>query len=917
VPEFVAIDLETTGLDAKRDRIIEVGAVKFAGGKVVDECSYLVNPGMRIPPLITQLTNIRQEDVETAPPFKDIAGNICAFIGPLPVCGHQVQFDIGFFNEELHRLGMDRLRNEWLDSAVISRVILTHLPGYSLSQVASAAGIELRSAHRALDDARASGLIAVELVPRFAEIHPSIRHMMARFAPPSFLKTLLFQSCGKQGPTGAPAGKDLEAVPRRLPVPDETVAVDEKEVERFFSDGGALSTLMGGFAQRPPQAQMALAVAQTLNSRGYLIAEAGTGVGKSLAYLVPAALWALSNNTRVMVSSYTRNIGDQLVKRDLPLIRRLLGDTFRFSVLKGRTNYLCVNKWRRLLAGEHGNLSPRERMAILPLLRWAEETTSGDIEEQNQFNRRWFAKVWGLVSAEAHDCDGWRCAHSDECFLQRARIRAQGSHVVVINHALFFSDICAETSFLGRIGPVVFDEAHHLQACGHRYLRVELDTNRVNRFLELCDSLLKVLQKEGGGDDDGRDKIKAFKAAVKRIRKSAHGFLAGCDAWVQRTYPENGQAYQIAYRESPFDAAGRVYADFEADIAELQDAAISLQKKWREHDDGKSDVPADIAACVERISQLKADSAYLAAGRTDDHVFWIEGDRGKGWAKLCGVPLDIGELLSGIWGVRTGPVVFTSATLAVCGSIDYFREKVGLTSRLGADMVFERFGSPFSSSQFLRLALDCAMDPGGEEYAGYVGATIERLLQAFDKNILVLFTSNAMLEAVYDSVRGSDGLPEGATVFAQHISGSRQVMLEQFKNARRAVLLGADSFWEGIDVPGGECEIVVVPRLPFLVPTHPLTLALAEKYKERYGDSFRSYSVPEALIRFRQGAGRLIRTASDRGALIVLDRRIIHKNYGTMFVEALDGEFIFCTNADEVLGHMHDFFGSANASQER
>jgi predicted DnaQ family exonuclease/DinG family helicase len=907
LPDFVAVDVETTGLDHRTNRIIEVGAVRFFGGAVADEYSSLVNPGIEVPAEITRLTGITQSQVEGAPAFEEISDRLRAFIGEYPLCGHQVEFDLNFLNEELRRQAKQQLNNPLLDSAILSRLSLTTLTGYSLGQVALSLGIELESAHRALADARASGEIVVMLAPRLSEIAPRIRHTMARFSPAGALKTMLFNSIGRKRPSPLPHDRRLPKLPKKLPEPENLKRLDEEAVRACFNAGGSLSKVMKDYVPRPSQADMAAAVARSLNTGSYCIAEAGTGVGKSLAYLAPAAQWALTNNTRLLVSSFTRNIGDQLVKRDLPVMRRLCGDGFRYSVLKGRGNYLCINRWKRLLAGQHGNLSPRERFAILPLIRWAEETQTGDIEEQNLFNRRWFSKVWNLISAESHGCEGWRCPFSGACFLQRARRAAQGSHIVVINHALFFSEICAESSFLGKIGPIIFDEAHHLEACGHQHLRVEFDTNRANRFIESLDSLLHAMQKSDAVDADYVKQIKKLKGITKRVRKSLREFLADCISWVRSTYPDMPVAYQYAYRDEPF-ASSPHFASLLIDIGELSDCMLALQRLWRETRAETEGLFGDILACIERTSQMKADLDYLTAANIDDHVFWVEGNAEKGWVKLSGVPLDIGELLAGIWQKHTSGVVFTSATLSILESIDFFKNKVGLNYCDRSSVRFSHFASPFMPEQVLRCAIDSGLEPDAQQYPAYVAQCLCGLLKAFEKNILVLFTSTAMLSKVYDSMRTCGDLSADAHVFAQHVSGSRQVMLEQFKRSRRAALLGTDSFWEGIDVPGGECEMVVVVRLPFMVPTHPLTQALAQRYEQRCGDSFFSYSVPEAIIKFRQGAGRLIRSSSDRGALIVLDRRIARKRYGKMFIDSLGGNFVFSDSIDDLIQKAEVFF---------
>lgn len=903
LPDFVALDFETTGLESRDERVIEVGAVRFHDGAPAEEFSSFVNPVKPIPAAISELTGISDSDVAGAPPFSGVVDRLLALIGNLPICGHQIDFDIDFLNAELKRLGRPAVGNLTLDTVLLSRIVLPGLAGYSLSHVARTTDKKLDSAHRALDDAAASGAIAMELLSQLHTIRPEVLRRMAAFAPQSLLKKLLW---------GSQSGEDLfvaaKAPPvrqKKLSLPEEPAPVDPSRVDDAFGDTGAVSRALAGFSPRESQRAMARAVAEALSDQSYLVAEAGTGTGKSLAYLIPAALYALDNQCRVLVSTHTRNLQDQLVKKDLPVAAQAVGGELRYAALKGRSNYLCVRRFEKLVRGDGINISPRERFGVLPLIRWAAETESGDIEEQTQFSRKAYSRVWELVSADTHHCQGRACERFGDCFLQSARQRALSSHIVVINHALFFSDVCAASTFLGKAGPVIFDEAHHLQECGHQHLRTDLDTNRINAFLELAGNLQKKLERHG--DDKALAKPgKELKTLVKRLRRDSMDFLTDLDKWASQRQPGPAQ-YQFAVRDNPFrNLAG--LGPFEMTVKEFQDALSALKQSCAERTEHDNELEAEIANCAERASQLKADYYYLCAAVTDDHVFWIEGNHQKGWVKLCGVPLDIGAILGSVWAGNEGGVVFTSATMSVAGDFSYFLPKLGLTGELAQRTVSKVFPSPFGAHQALCVTATAAPDPDSADYVRYAAEVLSWVHRRLGKNTLALFTSHAMLKAVHSALRSARGVPK-ELLLAQGVTGNRNVLLEQFRGLRGAVLLGADSFWEGIDAPGEACEIVVIARLPFPVPTHPLTQALAKKCEEANGESFISYSIPEAVIKFRQGTGRLIRSPSDRGVIVVLDNRVATKGYGARFMQSIAADFQATSSPEEMVAAAAGFFG--------
>jgi ATP-dependent DNA helicase DinG len=910
LPDFIAIDVETTGLDFSSDRIIEVAAIKFTGGKPGEEFSSLVKPPIPIPPEITDLTGISEADVAAAPTFAEVGPKLFAFLGALPLYGHQVDFDITFINKELERAGLQSIGKQTLDTALLSRILLQAGSRFSLKSVSNSLAVILNNAHRALSDARACGEVAAVLIPKLAELPIRVRQTMAAAAPASFLKTLIFRSLGNAHPL-VRIRNNLEFQPfPKLSTPEKFQEIDSKGIDQIFSKNGALEKKMPSFSPRKAQHDMALEVTAAFNTQSFLVAEAGTGTGKSLAYLVPAALWAMKNSSRVLIATRTKNLQDQLISKELPLIAQIIGNELHFTVLKGRSNYVCLERFQRLLRGECGNLSQRERFAILPLIPWIEATTTGDIEEQNLFNAKWFKKIWDLISAESYGCNSRRCPMYKNCFLQNARQKALTSHIVIINHALFFSEMCAESSFLGKIGSIIFDEAHHLESSGHKYLRVELDTSRISLFVEELNNLIQLI-----GNFKETSAIyargKEIKSHLKQVRKRSQSFLEALSNWA-KTKKQNGDTfpeYQIPIKESDFSSNIEVPA-FGNTLDELKELLHGLKQELAGSTMAEKEienVKEGVQACQERTSQLSADLQYLIAAKTEDHAFWLEGNLEKGWTKLCGVPLDVAGLLSTIWEQCQGSAIFTSATLSVARSVDYFSQSVGLATQKERTAICF-FPSPFGAHQSVLGAIKNAPDPDNSEYPPYVATIISDLHSSLKKNILVLFTSNSMLSAVYKKLR-SDPKIQRQHLLAQGFgTGGRHVLLEQFKANQGMILLGTDSFWEGIDAPGESCEIVIIPRLPFPVPTHPLNLAIQQKMESLNGESFMSYSVPEAVIRFRQGSGRLIRTMSDRGALLVLDNRIIKKGYGKQFMRSLDGDFKSFEDKDDMLLQITKFF---------
>ncbi len=647
MPDFVAVDLETTGLDRKNDRITEIGMVQYINGKEVASYSRLVNPRREIPEFIVNLTGITNEAVADAPYFEDIMDEVLDFIGRLAICGHQVDFDFNFLNIELGKAGQKKLRNWQIDTLSTARMLLTNEEGYALGKVAKALGIKLENAHRALDDAKASGEICLKLLPKLGELPPETRKKLAEFAPFSLTRKILEKSVRNYSDSSSPKKNKTESFKSIEPI-DPHFEVSNDQLNELLVTGGDVSKNVERYHYREEQESYAQIVADSLNNGTAAAIEAGTGTGKSLGYLLPASLWAYNRGERVIISTNTKNLQDQLINSSLPIVQKIVGDELRFSSLKGRSNYLCKDGLDSFLAGETGTVSVRERGAMMPLIKWADETITGDIEELNSFNQTYHTQIWNLISAENKQC-GKSCPHFSDCFMINAKKRANSSHIVVVNHALFYSDITAGASFTGEAGALIIDEAHQLESSGHRMLRAEIDTKRIEGLTEFVQQLfntINVISKKSSNISFVESVIE-MKRVVKRLRKNHKQLLEELMAWGKsneaRAEEHHNKISVISYSDRAFRSLSGL-AGYKLALNDI----FEIMEEIRQTGDielANSVAYPELKSGVDQASQLRADLIYVTESNTDGDIYWMEVPESGKWIKLIGTTLDVAEFL--------------------------------------------------------------------------------------------------------------------------------------------------------------------------------------------------------------------------------------------------------------------------------
>jgi len=913
--EFVAVDIETTGLDFERDFLLELGAVRFRDGVETESFSRLVKPGKPLSAFIETLTGISAAEAEAGSDVAEALEAFDAFCGGSPRVAHNSQFDRRFLKRAGERLERPEPQVVWFDTLLGSRIAWPLQPSHRLESLVERFDLLSGGAgHRAATDARAAGLLFLRIQAEFdslAERDPELHQAMSWVLRGSGVAyESLFPGSGERAPRLDIGAAEDEEIPS-LGLPRE-VSADPDAVAELFTQGGLLAE-GEVWEPRAAQADMARAVASAFDTESFLLAEAGTGTGKSLAYLVPAARWALAAHDRVVVSTATRTLQDQLLGKELPQVARLLGSALRVAVLKGRSNYLCVRRFAEHLA-DPARLDPAERENFLPLLVWARSTVSGDIEECHGFGRDRNAGLWSKLQSDGKAAIPPRHPLFRRCFHQRARRRAEAAHVLVVNHALLLSDLALDHALLPRFERLVVDEAHHLAASAHEHLGRKVSLQILRRAIH---PLAETHDRRAGLLGTLQERPDLPLTALP-LAGSAREDLANCDRRLHRFFQKLGEKIGRRGEEQKFRLKEALVHEAGVDptpVLAALDQALATLASLRQELTGWDEAESkgwltDLASGEGAVLDFRRSLQILCDAASEANVHWIEDWSNPAHLALRGSPRDPGEALAEkLWStLRTA--VFTSATLAIRGRGEHFERRAGLLRVDEARMKRVRHPSPFKlRTQARVVAAGWLPRPGEKGHADALADALRDVVLPLGRRALVLFTSERSLRETRDRL-AADCRAAGRLLLAQGIDGNRDALLSMFRRHEGAILLGAESFWEGVDLPGRELELVAIARLPFPVPNDPLVSARAEEVEAEGGSSFAQCFLPEAWLRLRQGIGRLLRRADDRGAILVLDPRAVKERYGPFLADAWEGGHVNAKSAEQASEALREWFSA-------
>ena len=649
---------------------------------------------------------------------------------------------------------------------------------------------------------------------------------------------------------------------------------------------GPLAGAFEAFELRTGQVEMARAVDHAFTDGETLLVEAGPGTGKTFAYLIPAILLLKRQpGTRVAISTRTKQLQEQLFRKDLPFLVERMAPRLNVALLKGRENYLCLRRWQALIDETTGSLDRKGLAALAPLVRWIAETETGDIEENGAFHSDPRSRaLWGRLCDAPNHCVGSFCPFQEDCFSILARRRARRADLLVVNHSLLLGDLSVEGVVLGSYSHLIVDEGHGFEAAARIAFTDSLSERSVARVTE--DLAASSRRRRGWVERlslaSGRDDIQRVIEIVSSVRSRAEVLLREMDAALPR---EQRGAFES------FGEQGASVDDLLTSLAQLEQALDRLTEHIEDDLQTK-----ELEGHITMVGYLQRVVRRLSEPPTENAVHWYERIRGE--LSLHATPLDIAPLFRKMLYPRVDGLVLTSATLSVAGEFGFLRRALGLSGddEPVGELVVD---SPFAHHDRMRIFVPGYLpriDGAPGEYATELAELLATLVRELDRKGLVLFTSYRLLNAVRDA------LPPDVARVCQGSDGPRSKLIEQFRAHRGGkLLLGTESFWEGVDFPGEELEFLVVTRLPFPVPTDPILVALGERIAAEGSDPFFDLSLPLAVLKLRQGVGRLIRTQEDSGIVVITDQRIISRSYGARFKDSLPVQPHIALSADALL----------------
>ena len=915
---FIAFDFETTGLEVATDRPIEVAAVLFEQGQPIDRFCTLINPELPISKLIQDITGITNDMVIDAPKESDVIDNLLNFLSDIPIVAHNTPFDVAFLEAMAQRNGKELINRTYYDTLTLSRAFLFFQPSHNLSAVSEFYNLSAEGAHRAEKDTENCGAVFVELIHEVASYDLSLISNIVSFLKPFdvYNKDLFINIANHLAKSGnikkGITTTDIEKpISRNIFFHESKKDLSNISSNDVFGLDGLLSKSFESYELRSNQVDFSEYVEEIMcNEGGIGVVEAGTGLGKSMAYLFGSIKYSHSHSTDnpVILSCYTKHLQDQLFTNDLPTLSKAIDAPTKAVLIKGRNNYLCKTRFNWLVNSSEKMLSGDEAMNLLPVLVWLEHTTTGDLDECPGFTNGFTYRLIGLIHSEQGFCTSSMCAKNDGCFFGPLRKIAYQASLIVVNHALLISDAQSKIDggeslgFLPESNAVIIDEAHNLPKAAYHQLTITFENKSVNYILDRIDPR----HSHSVRWNSSLRSIAAIHPKFEISRSALEGLVENARHTVKMFFDKmtSNSLHQFDEKSKYstkliIDDLNEHFTPLEHEIGDFKRALLSLRSHIRklkedllEIDETKEDF-LELHQLFDRgevsIADMLALTDLITSNQNNSNVYWYEGTfkiiSGKSQLHLTinMAPIEPGYEIANSIFHNNDHCVLTSATLRTKMTFDYFLNRVGLNEMDFDGLTTNVFESPFSYNDQVNY-FQYSGDDG--QRPDTIAKTIFHCHNKFNKRMMVLFTSRAQLENTLTLLRQIDR-DNDLPIFAQRRQTSRMGLIRGMKQSPNGILLGTNAFWEGVDLPGELLEILMIIKMPFDVPSDPIVKAYGGMIESQGGNSFMDYALPESIIRFRQGFGRLIRTSYDEGIFIVMDDRIISKRYGALFSESI------------------------------
>ncbi|MBR2627686.1 MAG: 3'-5' exoribonuclease [Peptococcaceae bacterium] len=907
---FVCLDTETTGLDESAE-IIEIGMVKVIDGQIADRYSQLIKPYNPIPETITQLTSIDDAMVADQPHWEGVEQAVLDFIGDYTLVAHNVSFDRGMLENHLGRV----LPNQWVDTHDMAKIFVPTLTSYKLISIAGALGISGDGFHRALQDADITAQVLLKLSEDASAMDPFVlQRILQVFEGEECGLTALLRAILSEAVAHAEIGKRYMAE-KELPVYGKRPLLSFDQMDSFFEPDGLMAKASDSFQHRPQQLKMEQTIAEAFSCQSHGIIEAGTGTGKSFAYLLPALLWAYENQCRVLVSTNTIALQEQLFQKDIPFLKQCLDYDFPVALSKGRSNYICMRRFDQYVK-QAPTVSWTEKLFIAQLIHWLTFTEQGDKETLNL--NKLEHQYWASIASQTETCLGGQCSRFRDCYYMRNRKQCENSMLIVTNHALLLQNIKLENQILPEFKHVIIDEAHNLEDEATRQFTDTVDLEflrKTSQHLLRSSSVVSRIINKVKDLHENTDAYGELLLAQRQLKEDVTMLEQQVKTAIDFVFTIGQLSHSNEYRITAKERKTDWWQQLASQLERIQGMVMTIHNRLS-HMRNRIDMFEDLDLLAKELvfnqswfaEQHKFIETFLGEKRRND-IYWIEYTRSTWGSNLClsVAPIDVMPLLKERLFTSNESVILTSATLAIANHLKYTAQLYLLDD--------DEYLSYITPSPFDYQKQSCIAIPtdiadysqvSEETYSSMLIQSLEKLIQSVTGGVLILFTSYAMLNKTYFALKRNPDLKD-YNILAHGQDGNRTSILQSLNKGENTIVLGANSFWEGVDVKGTGLTTLVITKLPFQPPTRPITSAKMEYLQAQGKNSFAAYSLPQAVLKFRQGCGRLIRSADDWGTIVILDKRLLTKNYGKDFINSLPKQPILRKPLDEVCQSLYNW----------
>ncbi|MGD9677071.1 MAG: ATP-dependent DNA helicase DinG [Vulcanibacillus sp.] len=913
---YVVIDIETTGNKPDKDKIIQVGAVLVENSQITDSYTSLVNTDQIIPDFIQELTGINNQMLESAPNINEVMLQLLPLLDNSIFVAHNAPFDYEFINNALIESGYMPFSGFVVDTLQLSRILLPMSQSYKLEYIADELEIVLDNPHRADEDSKATAILLLKLLEILKDMPlvylQKIYEIFKRnnqdicFILEDFINYRLTHY-NEFDESNFIINNQIAL---RREIEEENNKGNEVDLTQFrtiFTENGLLIDKFPDFELRHEQKDMSLEIWNAFHDNTHLLCEAGTGTGKTLAYLIPSIYWSKTNDERVVIATHTINLQEQLFHKDIPVLKEILPFDFFVSILKGRNNYLCLRKFELLLSQQNNiDFSSENLIDMTQILTWLTLTQNGDFEEINlSFSGK---NLWSEVKSDADSCLNRTCPWFKFCYYHRAKQKAQVADIIITNHSLLLTNLKTEHRILPTYNRLIIDEAHQFNEVASKHLGIELNQYQFNYFLTryykdakngyLVNLANELFSSQNPNQITIANNIKSkIIPLISQINDEIQGYFDIISDYVNSTVKSqeiNRKTLRIVNRiiqsnewKKIMVVADNLYIKLVEWVNEMEE--ISQQMRKVEIDEI---LYGDFSGYLKDLKGITSSFSKWNNLSDSNMVYWVETilKGKKSISYLFAVPIEVGPYIKDSLIDKVDSVIMTSATLSVNGSFAYSSKEFGFDSNAD-ELRSLLLPTPFDYKEQSLVCIPSdapyIQDVSEDQYINHIAKNIADLSIILEGRTLILFTSHLMLQKTYLVLRELLE-PYQIKVLGHGIdSSSRSKLTKTFVSNNKTILLGTNSFWEGVDIPGDNLSALVIVRLPFTPPNNPVQEAKEEKLKAQQLNSFMDLSVPQAVIRFKQGFGRLIRTRKDRGIVIVFDKRIVESRYGKIFINSL------------------------------